>query len=84
LQFVKKYFDKREKSTTFATYEKVLHWDSAHSDKGKHTKFQNLWLCPYIIAFVIGNNSYLLKDTDGRLFSYTTIGLHLKHYVKLG
>jgi hypothetical protein len=64
-QSVKKYFDKREKSTTFATDEKVLLWDSAHADKGKHTKFQKLWLGPYIIASVVGNNSYLLKDTDG-------------------
>jgi hypothetical protein len=62
---VKKYFDKREKSTTFAADEKVLLWDSAHVDKGKHSKFQKLWLGPYIIASVVGNNSYLLKDTDG-------------------
>jgi hypothetical protein len=38
-QSIKKYFDKREKSTTFVADEKVLIWDSAHVDKGKHTKF---------------------------------------------
>jgi hypothetical protein len=83
-QTVKKYFDKRAKSTTFATDEKVLLWDSAHADKGKHSKFQKLWLGPYIITFVVGNNSYLLKDEDGQLFSYTTNGSHLKHYVEPG
>jgi hypothetical protein len=60
----------------------VLLWDSAHTDKGKHSKFQKLWLGPYKIASVIGNNSYLLKDMEERLFSYTTNGSHLKHYVE--
>jgi hypothetical protein len=54
----------------------------AHADRGKHSKFQKLWLGPYKIASVIGNNSYLLKDLDGQLFSYTTNGSHLKHYVE--
>jgi len=81
-QTVKKYFDKRDTSTTFATDEKVLLWDYAHVDKGKHSKFHKLWLGPYIIAFVIGNNSYLLKDTYERLFSYRTNGSHMKHYVE--
>jgi hypothetical protein len=81
-QSVKKYFDKKAKSTTFAIGEKVLLWDSAHADKGKHSKFHKLWLGPYIITYVVGNNSYLLKDKDGRLFSYTTNGSHLKHYVE--
>jgi len=36
---IKKYFDKREKSTTFVVDEKVLLWDSVHADKGKHLKF---------------------------------------------
>jgi hypothetical protein len=61
----KNYFDKREKLTTFTANEKALLWDSTHADKGKHTKFHKLWLGPYIISYVIGNNSYLLKDTSG-------------------
>jgi hypothetical protein len=73
---------KKSKSTTFVVGEKVLLWDFAHVDKGKHSKFQKLWLGPYIIASIIGNNSYLLKDEDGWLFSYTTNGSHLKHYVE--
>jgi hypothetical protein len=59
-----------------------LLWDYAHADKSKHSKFQKLWLGPYTVASVIINNSYLLKDEDGRLFSYTTNGSHLKHYVE--
>jgi hypothetical protein len=63
-QYVRKYIDKKAKLGTFATNEKVLLWYSAHVDKCKHTKFQKLWLCPYIITSIVGNNSYLLKDMD--------------------
>jgi hypothetical protein len=64
-RFVKRYFDKKSKSTSFEADEKVLLWDSAHADRGKHSKFQIFWLGPYKITYVIGNNSYLLKDMDG-------------------
>jgi uncharacterized UBP type Zn finger protein len=82
--YIKNYFNKREKSTTFVTEEKVLLWDFVHPDKDKHTKFHNFLLGPYIIASNVGNNSYLMKGMDGRLFSYTTNGSHLKHYVEPG
>jgi len=36
---VKKYFDKRAKNIIFQVGQKVLLWDLAHADKGKHTKF---------------------------------------------
>jgi hypothetical protein len=82
-QTVKKYFDKRAKSAKFKVNDKVLLWDSAHADKGKHSKFQKLWLGPYKIALVVGNNTYMLKDFEERLFSFMTNGSHLKHYVSL-
>jgi hypothetical protein len=83
-QTVKKYFDKKAKSVVFRVDEKVLLWDSTHAKKGRHSKFQKLWLGPFKIASVIGNNSYLLKDMEERLFSYTTNGSHMKHYVEPG
>jgi hypothetical protein len=46
------------------------------------SKFQELWLGPFKIAFVLGTNSYILKDLQERLFSYNTNGSHLKHYVE--
>jgi hypothetical protein len=61
-QTVKKYFDKKAKSAIFKVDDKVLLLDAAHVKKGKHSKFQKLWLGPYKIASIIGNNSYLLKD----------------------
>jgi hypothetical protein len=43
--------------------------------------FQKLWLDPFKISFVPDTKSYILKDLHERLFSYTTNGSHLKHYV---
>jgi hypothetical protein len=46
------------------------------------SKFQELWLGPFKIAFFLGTNSYILKDLQERLFSYNTNSSHLKHYVE--
>jgi hypothetical protein len=43
--------------------------------------FQKLWLGRYKIAFVLYNNSYILKYLHERLLSYNTNDSHLKHYV---
>jgi hypothetical protein len=59
---VKKYFNKSVKIVKFKVNEKVLLWDSAHANRGRHSKFQKLWLGRLKIAFVLGTNSYILKD----------------------
>jgi hypothetical protein len=46
------------------------------------SKFQELWMGPFKISFVLGTNSYILKDLHERLFSYNTNISHLKHYVE--
>jgi hypothetical protein len=81
-QTVKKYFNKSTKTLRFKVNEKVLLWDSTHADKGRHSKFQKLWSGPFKIAFVMDTNSYLLKDLEERIVSYSTNGSHLKHYVE--
>jgi hypothetical protein len=55
-QTVQKYFGKKDKSIVFKVDDKVLLWDASHAEKGKQSKFQKLWLGPYKISFVIGNN----------------------------
>jgi hypothetical protein len=42
------------------------------------SKFQELRLGPFKIAFVLGTNSYILKYLQEQLFSYNTNGSHLK------
>jgi hypothetical protein len=81
-QTVKKYFNKSVKTVKFKVNEKLLLWDSAHADRGRHSKFQTLWLGPFKITFVLGTNSYILKYLQEQLFSYSTNGSHLKHYVE--
>jgi hypothetical protein len=62
-QIVKKYFNKSLKAN-----EKKILWDSAHTDRGRHSKFQKLWLDPFKITFVLGTNSYILKYLQERFF----------------
>jgi hypothetical protein len=81
-QIVKKYFNKSVKTIKFKVDEKVFLWDSTHADRGRHSKFQKLWLGPFKIAFVLGTNSYILKDLHERLFSYNTNNSHLKNYME--
>jgi hypothetical protein len=81
-QTVKKYFIKSAKNVKFKVNERVLLWDSTHADRGRHLKFQKLWLGPFKIAFVLGTISYILKYLQERLFSYNTNGSHLKHYME--
>eukprot|EP00253_Pinus_taeda_P004312 PITA_04312 len=40
----------------------VLKWDKAHEDKGKHTKFQKMWLGPFQINEKIGHSTFILQD----------------------
>jgi hypothetical protein len=61
---VTKYFNKSTKDVRFKVNEKVLLWDSTHPERGRHSKFQKLWLGPFKISFVLGANSYLLKDLE--------------------
>jgi len=81
-QTIKKYLDKNAKSIKFKVNDKVFLWDSTHDDKCKHSKFQKLCLGPYNIALVVENNPYMLKGFEERLFSFTTNGSHLNHYVE--
>jgi hypothetical protein len=63
-QTVKKYFNKRAKTVEFKIDDKALLWDSAHAERGRHSKLQKLWLGPFKIASILSTNSYLLKYMD--------------------
>ena len=81
---IKKSHDKKAKARDFRVGQRVLLWDSTHEDRGKHTKFQHLWLGPFTIAQVLGNNAFCLKDTQERLFSHSVNGSILKPYYCAG
>ena len=78
---IKKLFDRRTKTSNFNVGDKVLKWDSRREDKGKHGKFDNLWLGPYLIHSTAGNNAYFLQELNGaELFGGPVNGRMLKHY----
>ena len=45
--------------------ELVLKWDKLNEPKGKHTKFQHLWLGPFQVVEKIGQGTYRLKTLQG-------------------
>jgi len=62
-QIVKCWFDKKyigEKE--FQVGDLFLKWENPHEDKEKHSKFQQLWLGPYIIKEKIGQGTYWLQN----------------------
>ena len=58
----------------------VLKWDKAHEGKGKHTKFQTMWLGPFQIIEVIGSSTFMLQDLTGKRESLPVNGQILKKY----
>ena len=47
-ELVKRWFDKHKAGTKyFEVGDLVLKWDHPHDEKGKHTKFQQLWVGPF-------------------------------------
>ena len=62
---MKNAFDRRVKEDVFQVDDLVLKWDVPHEDKGKHEKFNHLWVGPYLIAAHRGDNAFILQYQDG-------------------
>eukprot|EP00253_Pinus_taeda_P033930 PITA_33930 len=76
---VKAQFDKNFKSRVFSEGDLVLLYDQ-ESDKLGASKFQSLWMGPYIGKHVLEKRAYELVDYDGIPLSQPQNGLYLKHY----
>jgi hypothetical protein len=80
-QLIKSWFDSSSASDrNFKTSDLVLKWDKPHEGKGEHTKFQNLWLGPFLIAEKLGHSSFHLQNLEGQLDTYPVNGQALKRY----
>ena len=80
-EIVKRWFDKRKsRKGSFKIGDLVLKWDHTHDEKGKHTKFQHLWVGPFQIAEKIGPSTYKLQDLQQREENLPVNGLGLKPY----
>jgi hypothetical protein len=81
-QTIKRWFDKKFSSEKeFQVGDLVLKWDKPHEDKGKHSKFQQLWLGPYLIKEKIGQGTFRLQNLQGEIDSLPINGQILKHYI---
>ena len=80
---MKNTFDRRIKEDVFQVDELVIKWDATHEDKGKHRKFDHLWVGPYLIAVHRGDNTFILQYPDGSQYEGGTVnGRFLKHYLE--
>jgi hypothetical protein len=73
-QIIKKYFDH---STTMKDFQKgqlVFLRNKAKENPSLHTKFEPLWIGPFIIENILGYNSYLLKDMKGIVQMLPVVG----------
>ena len=62
---VKAIFDKKLKKDTFLVGDVVLRLDAQNDEKSKHRKFDNLWMGPFTIINILGNNTFVLQNMDG-------------------
>ena len=78
---MKRWFDLRKSvSQDLEVGDLVLKWDKEHEDKGKHTKFQCLWLGPFIITEKLGPNTFRLQTLEGDIDNLPVNGHLIKRY----
>jgi hypothetical protein len=59
----------------------VLKWDAPRQDKGKHGKFEALWIGPFKISEVFSNNTFKLQNMENEeVFGGPVNGHFLKKY----
>jgi transposase InsO family protein len=79
---IKRDFDRHTKEDDFKVGDLVLRWDARNEDKGKHGKFDHLWLGPFKIVVYHGNNAYLIQESNGDIVGGGPVnGRFLKHYI---
>jgi len=65
---IKRWFDKKSTGNdNFSVGDLVLKWDKSHEDKGKHMKFQSLWIGLYTVHEKIGPHTYHVQSLYGRV-----------------
>ena len=76
----KNLYDRRTVIKKFQPEDLVLMWNARLQDKGKHGKFDPIWLGPYLIDSSWGNDSYFIKDLSGNLLELPVHGQFMKRY----
>ena len=79
---MKHLYDKRETKKKFNIGDLVLLWNARTEDKGKHDKFDPIWLGPYSVFIMHGEDSYFLSDVTGDILEFPIHGQFLKRYFR--
>jgi hypothetical protein len=81
-QNIKQDFDRKVRKEDFHLGYLVLKWDAPKQYKGKHGKFEDLWIGPFKIYEVFSNNTYKLQDLeDAEVFGSPINGNFMKKFV---
>lgn len=75
-KYIKFLHDKR----SFKIGDWVLKWNVKDRDKGKNDKFDSLWLGPFVISDMAGENSYFLQETYGSSYEFLVHAQFLKPF----
>jgi hypothetical protein len=78
---IKHTFDRKNSKEYFQLEELVLKWDTPKKDRGKHKKFEALWIGPFKISEIYPNNTYRLQNLEGdQVFGGPVNGHFLKKF----
>ena len=64
----------------FAVGDLILKCDARKEEKGKHRKFENLWIGPFSVIKILGNNTFVLQNLKGEEIAGPVNGRFLKHF----
>ena len=77
---MKHLYEKRDIERKFEIGDMILMWNAKLEDKGKHGKFDQIWLGTYCICDTNGEDSYFLKDLTRDILQLPVHGQFLKRY----
>lgn len=77
---IKYLFDKKEKDRKFEESDMALLWNARCQDKGKHGKFEALWIGHFVITSKGGEDSYYLQNISREDQELPVHGQFLKHF----
>jgi hypothetical protein len=81
-QSITLWFDKHVvNDKDFQVGDLALKWDKSHEFKGKHTKFQHLWLNPFQISKKLGPTTFILKTLEEEIENLPVNGQIMKKYL---
>jgi hypothetical protein len=64
----------------FQKGELVLLWNKAKEKPFMHTKFEALWIRPYVVEKILGFNFYMLQYMKGKILMLLVNEQHLKGF----